>query len=239
MRADVKRFYKEVGVEEKDEGSFAVTVDGRVVKTPMRAPLVLPSEALAVAVAQEWDAQRTHIEPLFMPLTKFASTVLDRYPEVRDKVTNNLVKYLASDSLAFRNHNPGSLAALQHKKWDPVVEWVGQNHGVVLDVTDGLMPSHPAQSAEALRKYLDALDDWQLVGFDRIAASTRSVTLSLALTEGHLSPEQTLALSRLEEEFQTGVWGVVEGGHDIDETVAMVDLTAADVYLRILQLSQP
>ena len=45
-----KRFYKDVTVTE----DLGIALDGRPVKTPMKAPLVLPTRALADAVAAAW-----------------------------------------------------------------------------------------------------------------------------------------------------------------------------------------
>ena len=46
-----KRFYKEVATEDEDAGA-ALLLDGKPARTPGKAPLVLPTRALAEAVAQ-------------------------------------------------------------------------------------------------------------------------------------------------------------------------------------------
>ena len=69
-----KRFYKSVTVTEQ----LGIALDGRGVKTPLKAPLVLPNHALAEAVAAEWDEQIEVINPHAMPLTKLANTAIDR-----------------------------------------------------------------------------------------------------------------------------------------------------------------
>ena len=68
-----KRFYKDVSVGAERE----ILLDGRVVKTPMKAKLALPTLALADAVADEWRAQVGVINPALMPLTKLANTAID------------------------------------------------------------------------------------------------------------------------------------------------------------------
>ena len=225
----MKRFYKEVGTREDEDGKWRVEVDGRVVKTPMKTPIAVPSEALGMVIAQEWDAQVDVIAPHTMPATTLAATVLDRYPGVRDKVVTALVGYLNADSLCFRNHNPESLALRQKDAWDPVVADLKTHLGIVLDVTDGLIPRHPQETPGAVRAYLEALSDWELAALEKVAGTTRSVSLALAMHANLISAHETLVLSRLEEAFQTGVWGVVEGGHDLDEAVARLDVATADV----------
>mgnify|MGYP002781349354 FL=1 len=48
----MKRFWKEAGVAADDAG-FAIHLDGRAVRTPARAPLLVPSRPLAEAIAAE------------------------------------------------------------------------------------------------------------------------------------------------------------------------------------------
>ena len=69
-----KRFYKDVSVGP----DLSILLDGRSVKTPMKAKLLLPSAALAEAVADEWRAQVKVINPALMPLTRLANTAIDR-----------------------------------------------------------------------------------------------------------------------------------------------------------------
>lgn len=42
-------------------------------------------------------------------------------------------------------------------------------------------------------------------------------------------------LSRVEEEFQIGRWGLVEGGHDLDRVNCAVNLSSASFLLWLLQ----
>jgi len=48
---------------------YAVTLDGRVVKTFYKDVMALPSRALAVAVAEEWESQHEKIDVRHMHLT--------------------------------------------------------------------------------------------------------------------------------------------------------------------------
>ena len=57
----MKRFYKTVSLEPVT-GGHAIRLDGRAVKTPARAELVLPTPALAAAVAAEWRAQAEKVD---------------------------------------------------------------------------------------------------------------------------------------------------------------------------------
>jgi len=48
---------------------YAVTLDGRVVKTFYKDVMAMPSRALAVAVAEEWESQHEKIDVRHMHLT--------------------------------------------------------------------------------------------------------------------------------------------------------------------------
>ena len=57
----MKRFYKQVAVVAKDDEFYTITLDGRPMHSPGRAPLALPTEALANCVAEEWREQLEEI----------------------------------------------------------------------------------------------------------------------------------------------------------------------------------
>ena len=102
-----KRFYKSVAVTEQ----LGIALDGRSVKTPLKAPLVLPNRALAEAVAAEWDAQVEVINPHAMPLTKLANTAIDRAVAERSKITAEILEFAGSDMVCYRAESscgPGS-----------------------------------------------------------------------------------------------------------------------------------
>ncbi len=62
----IKRFYRQVAVESGEAG-HGVTLDGRPVRTPAKAALLLPTRALAEAIAAEWDAQEDESGPRRCP----------------------------------------------------------------------------------------------------------------------------------------------------------------------------
>src|ERR1700692_3346024 len=70
-----KRFYTSAGVAEAD-GGFAVTLDGKPIRTPSGRQVTAPTREIADAIAAEWNAQGEMINPLSMPLTRFANSVV-------------------------------------------------------------------------------------------------------------------------------------------------------------------
>ena len=83
----VRRFYKEVAAADGK-----IRLDGRPVRTPARNVLVLPSEGLAQAVAEEWRAQDDRVDPRTMPLTGLANAAIDRIAPDREAFAAGLVK---------------------------------------------------------------------------------------------------------------------------------------------------
>ena len=71
-----KRFYDQVAIEDEGHG-VALLLDGKKVRTPGKAPFLLPTTALAEAIAEEWRGQGERIDPQTMPLTRLANSVID------------------------------------------------------------------------------------------------------------------------------------------------------------------
>jgi len=108
----MKRFYRETGVA-ADEGGYTVTLDGRPVRTPAKAALILPTRALAEAIAAEWDEQETEIRPHRMPLMQLASTAIDRVRPRRDAVIDEIAAFAERDMLCYRADSPVELAVIR------------------------------------------------------------------------------------------------------------------------------
>uniref|UniRef100_U3KNQ1 ATP synthase mitochondrial F1 complex assembly factor 2 n=1 Tax=Oryctolagus cuniculus TaxID=9986 RepID=U3KNQ1_RABIT len=62
-----KRFYQNVSISQ-GEGGFEINLDHRKLKTPQAKFFTVPSEALAIAVATEWESQQDTIKSYTMHL---------------------------------------------------------------------------------------------------------------------------------------------------------------------------
>ena len=112
----MKRFYKQVGVVPAT-GGHGVALDGKLVKTLGRHDLIVPSSALAAAVAAEWDAQQGEIRPTTMPLARLAGTTIDRSSAQRDAIVQQVAHYAGTDLVCYRAAHPPALAARQRAVW--------------------------------------------------------------------------------------------------------------------------
>ena len=92
-----RRFYADAGVGEA-EGGFTVTLDGKPIKTPSGRTVIVPVRSLAETIAAEWNAQGEFIDPLTMPVTRFANSVVQGVVENVAAVSDDVAKYLATSS---------------------------------------------------------------------------------------------------------------------------------------------
>ncbi|MCH8685994.1 ATP12 family chaperone protein [Pedomonas mirosovicensis] len=230
----MKRFYKQVSIA-PTEGGYQIHLDGRPVRTPSKAVLVVPGKALAEAVAQEWDAQVETIEPAAMPLTRHANTVLDRVALHRDAVVEEIARYGETDLICYRAEWPTELAERQCRTWDPLVDWARRRYDVSLTTVSGIM--HQPQGDETLERLtrsVESLSDWQLAPLHTLTTITGSLVIGLALLEGEVSPEQAWEAGQLDELFQAEKWGEDELAVKAHEA-RRVDLLSAARFLELLR----
>ncbi|PWA16139.1 hypothetical protein CCH79_00019431 [Gambusia affinis] len=123
--AERKRFYQDVSISQGEGGLYEVNLDRRKLKTPSGKLFTVPNEALAIAVATEWDAQKDSIKFYTMHLTTLCNTALDN-PTQRSKeqMISAALKFLETDTICYRVDEPSGLVELQRNEWDPVLHWI-------------------------------------------------------------------------------------------------------------------
>lgn len=240
-----KRFYERVDVEtsaDKDNTrpkKYIVTVDGKPVKTPKRHILSTPSKAFSIAVAAEWDAQKGRIRPSSMPLTGLACAALDVIPEFGLKMQSSILRFIDTDTACIRPDTPRELVSAQNDSLDPVIEHVKKQSGCEVNVVRGTLAAPQGEGLNKwMKKVVEGLDDWSLVAMDSATSSSKSVLVAVALRDGAVSAEDALKAARSEEMWQSKVWGVVEGGHDMDDADISVRLSAVNMVFRFVDLDR-
>ena len=190
------------------QGGYEVRLDSLPLRTPGKLPLVLPTRALAQAMAEEWDAQQGAIDPGAMPLTRAANSAVERVLAQFDAVADMLANYGGTDLLCYRAQAPQELVARQAAVWDPLLRWTASHFGAQLSPTTGVMPiDQPATSLATLSQAVRALTPFQLAAFHDLVAISGSLVLALAIIHGHLSPDAAFDASRLDEHWQADLWG--------------------------------
>ena len=215
-------------------GGHGVVVDGRLLKTPGKRDLVVPSAALAAAVAAEWDAQQGEIRGETMPLTRLAGAAVDGSAQ-RDAVVRQVAHYAGTDLVCYRASHPPALAARQHAVWQPLIDWAAGRYDAPLMVTNGVIPaSQPAASLEAFAAVVAAHDDYALTALHAATAACGSLVIALALLSGRIDAGKAFAASQLDESFQIEAWG-----EDVEEAqrraALAADIAAAARFIRLLR----
>ena len=200
------RFYKEVAVG-RAEGGHTVLLDGRPIKTPARAALVLPSARLAEAVAAEWAAQDEHIDPASMWLTKLANTAVDRVATRRDEVIGELLGFAGADLVCYRADHPQELADRQEAVWGPLLDWIEKALDVRFAVTQGLAPiTQPRGARDAVETAFGRLDAFSLTGLHNAVTLTGSAVIGLALVHRRLDADAAFDAAHIDEAWQAEHW---------------------------------
>lgn len=202
-----KRFWKETAVEPRD-GGFAVTLDGRGIRTPGKTPLIVPAQALATGIAAEWAAQEEAVRPDTMPLTRAANSTLDKVLPQRSAVVEMLADYGGTDLLCYRAEGPESLVREQNQHWEPHLVWATESLNAPLLRIVGLIPHpQPESSLQVLRDATDALDPFVLTAFHDFVTLPGSLILGFALLEGRIDAAEAIRLSELDALWQEQFWG--------------------------------
>jgi len=205
----MKRFYKETAVDAGD-GGHRVLLDGRPMRTPAKAVLVLPTRALAEAIADEWREvpDKADINVSHLPLTRLAATGLDRVTSQRQRVVDDTAKYAGSDMLCYRASEPESLVRRQQQIWQPLLDWVAERYGARLVVVEGLaFVSQPEEAVRKLHNAVAAHSDLALSALYNLTHISGSLVLALAVAEGRLSADDAFAAAQLDELYQIERWG--------------------------------
>lgn len=225
-----KRFWKETTVAETDNG-FQVLLDGRQVKTPAKTLLVVPTRAMAEAIAQEWEAQEGEIDPTLMPVTRSANAALDKVAAQRAEVVAMLASYGGTDLLCYRASEPVELAARQSAAWDPLLDWLATNHRVRLAVGAGVMHIPQDASGQAtLHAIVDRLTDFEIAAFHDLVAMSGSLVLALAVIDGVLTVAEAWTLSRIDETWQEEQWGVDEEASELAHKKSLEFASAGRIF---------
>ena len=221
-----KRFWK-AATPVETEGGFTVQLDGRAVKTPAKTPLVVPTRAMAAAIAAEWDAQEGAIDPRTMPVTRSTNAAIDKVATQHAEVAQMIADYGDSDLLCYRAPGPVELIERQAQMWDPLLDWAAEALDARLSTASGVI--HVPQDSETLARLsarVHGMDNFTLAGFHDLVSLSGSLILGFAAKMDFLSPDAIWKLSRLDEEWQIELWGADDEAEAMAETKRLAFLHA-------------
>jgi chaperone required for assembly of F1-ATPase len=200
----MKRFYTDVAVTD----ARGIALDGRPVKTPAKAPLILPNPALAHAVAEEWRAQGDAIVPQSMPLTGLANAAIDRVADAPEAFAAGLAAYAETELLCYRAADPPPLVTRQNTVWDPILDWARARYDVGFTLVAGIMhQSQPVETLKRLGSAVSARGMFELAALSPIVTISGSLVLTLAVLEQEILPDAAFDTAHLDELWQEEQWG--------------------------------
>lgn len=203
----MKRFWKDVSIEPEGEG-WSIRLDGRPVKTPARAALAVPTQALAEAIGEEWRAVVETIEPRAMPLTGLANAAIDRVAPDRAAFAKGLANYAEADLACYRADGPRPLVNRQEQEWDKLLAWARRRFDVDFVTTSGLMHvAQPPVTVEQLSHAVGALDAFRLAGLSPLVTVGGSLIAALAVLEKAIGAGEAWESVSVDDRWQLEQWG--------------------------------
>jgi chaperone required for assembly of F1-ATPase len=204
----VKRFWKAAAAVPED-GGWAIRLDGKLLRTPARKPLLVPSERLGRAIAYEWNDAGETVDPRKMPLTGLANAAIDRVAPDPQAFGAELAKYGESDLACYRAEGPRPLVDRQERSWDQLLAWARRRFDVDFCTTSGIVHvPQPEPTVRQLGHAVAANDSFRLAGLAPLVTIGGSLVAALGVLEGALTPDSAWDAVTIDEQWQREQWGL-------------------------------
>lgn len=214
----MKRFYKTAEVEAA-EGGWRVTLDGRPVRTAGGRPQIVPTRALAGALADEWDRQGETIAPATFPYRDLVDFAIDAIAPAPQTAVTELLPYAQTDTLCYRADPDEALYKRQMAVWEPVLQVAEQRLGVTFVRISGVIHKpQPDPTLAALRRQLDAAGAFQLAALKMLASLSASLVIALEAVRAGADAQSLWQASELEADWQVELWGEDHEAAELRET---------------------
>lgn len=203
----MKRFYKEAHAAPVD-GGWQVQLDGRGVKTAGGMPQIVPSQALAAALAAEWAAQEETIVPAGFVLRDMADYAIDVVAPDPAALRGGLLRYAETDTLCYRADPGEALHRRQLERWEPLLAAAEARDGVRFARISGIIHQpQPPETLARLGERLAAVDPFTLAALNTLTSLACSLVIGLAALEPGSDAGALWIAAELEEEWQAEQWG--------------------------------
>lgn len=235
-----------LGVEPAEDGGFRITVNGRPALTPLGNPMVVPTKALANAIAEELTADSRILagkgvnDPALAPNFRIAAgaiDLLDRDPAARDALVRDLAGYGETDLVCIRADGPEALVAREDECWGPLYAWFAGRFGATLALSRGVTAAkQPDSVLAAIEEAVAGQRAFEMAALSLATRAAGSVVIGLALTERSIDAATAFTVASLEETFQIERWGedaeaarVREGRRqDLAQAARFIELLSED-----------
>jgi ATP synthase mitochondrial F1 complex assembly factor 2 len=192
---------------------YGITLDGRAIKTPMGTSLSVPSLPLALAIASEWDDQRSYLKPAQMPIMTQVCTAIDQLsiPAVRERTISELMRYLRNDTTCYYADaiEDRMLYKRQTKAWEGIHAWaecqingIGGTLAIAEGAGEGLIMSRARESKAAglphsdemlynAEQLLQECNSWSLAAMQAVTTEAKSFLVGSACLHAALDCSTT------------------------------------------------
>ena len=218
---------------------WAIRLDGRPVKTPARAPLTVPTRALAESTADEWRSVRKksirgRCRSPALPMRRSTGS----HP-TRRHLRVSLARYAEADLTCYRADGPQPLVDRQQQHWDALLGWARRRFDVDFATTSGLMHvAQPKATVERLAHAVAALDTFRLAGLSPLVTISGSLIAALAVVEKAITPELAWDAVTVDERWHAERWGADAEAEQALENRRR-DFFAAARFLELLSSDGP
>lgn len=203
----MKRFYKDVSVQQA-EGGWHVVLDGRRIKTAGGRAQVVPTRGLAQALATEWACQDEDIDVTTFPLRDLADFAIDVVAADYAQVIDELLPYAETDTLCYRADPEEPLYKRQTETWEPLLAHVEARLGIRFARVSGIVhKAQPNETLARLRQELEGLDVFALAALRMLASLSASLTIALEAIRRGADAEALWKAAELEADWQIELWG--------------------------------
>lgn len=203
----MKRFYKEAAAGET-AGGWRVLLDGRPIKTAGGRPQVVPTQALAEALAAEWAAQGEQIDPQSFLLRDLADFAIDAVAADRAQAVRDILPYAETDTLCYRGDPEDALYQRQLAVWEPLLAEAETRYDVHFARISGVLHKpQPAETLARLETALAAENDFALAALKMLSSLAASLVIALAAIRPDSDADMLWNAANLEEDWQVELWG--------------------------------
>lgn len=202
----MKRFYKDATVGESGEG-WRVLLDGRPVGTAGGRPQVVPTKALAEALASEWSVQGEQIDPASFRLRDLADFAIDAAYD-RSGTIRSLLPYAETDTLCYRADPEDALYRRQLEVWEPLLGGAEARWNLRFMRISGIVHKpQPRETLDALEMLLARESDFALAALRMLVSLAGSLVVGLGAIQPGADGEALWNAANLEEDWQAELWG--------------------------------
>ena len=203
----MKRFYKQAAAG-RVEGGWQAQLDGRGIKTAGSRPQIVPTRALAEALAAEWATQGEKIDPASFRLRDLADFAIDAVTPDPAQIVAELIPYAETDTLCYRADPEDALYKRQLEVWEPLLTQAEARLEVRFTRISGILHKPlPEATTARLRRELETCDPFTLAALRMLASLAASLVIALEAIRPDADAEALWKAAELEADWQVELWG--------------------------------